>query len=128
MDQWLGNGEVEEEGVFEMTGSNNHSRWCNGTCGYDEAAANATEAAPEDGSTGGTSGQQMSFALEIAWTLIFSAMISVAIAGNVVVMWIVTAHRRMWSATNSYIVSLSIADLLNSVFNSIFSFIFMKSG
>ncbi len=33
----------------------------------------------------------------------------------------------MWNVTNSFIVNLSITDLLNSIFNCIFSFIFMKS-
>ena len=33
----------------------------------------------------------------------------------------------MWNVTNSFIVNLSVADLLNTVFNTIFSFITMKS-
>jgi len=87
----------------------------------------------------------MDWLADAAWTAIFSAMIVAAIVGNAVVMWIVTgeaekrksasperlfslsAHRRMWNVTNSFIVNLSVADLLNSVFNSIFSFSFMKS-
>ena len=39
-----------------------------------------------------------------------------------------SAHRRMWNATNSFIVNLSLADLMNSFFNTVLSFTFMKSG
>ncbi|XP_059088524.1 tachykinin-like peptides receptor 86C [Tigriopus californicus] len=81
--------------------------------------ANATYVHEED--------DDMSVWLDSFWTILFSSMITAAIAGNSIVIWIVIAHKRMWNATNSFIVNLSIADLLNSIFNTIFSFIFMKS-
>ena len=34
----------------------------------------------------------------------------------------------MWNVTNAFVVNLSVADLLNTVFNCIFSYTFMKSG
>ncbi|XP_033215115.1 tachykinin-like peptides receptor 86C [Belonocnema kinseyi] len=52
----------------------------------------------------------------------------VATGGNVIVMWIVLAHRRMRTVTNYFLVNLSVADLLMSVLNCVFNFIFMLNS
>uniref|UniRef100_A0A6A7FZZ2 Tachykinin-like peptides receptor 86C n=2 Tax=Hirondellea gigas TaxID=1518452 RepID=A0A6A7FZZ2_9CRUS len=62
---------------------------------------------------------------QVLWTLAFGFMLSVAIGGNSLVMWIVCAHRRMRTVTNYFLMNLSVADLLMSVLNCMFNFIFM---
>ena len=42
------------------------------------------------------------------------------------VIWIVTAHRRMWSVTNYFLLNLTLADLLMATFNCTVSFIYMR--
>ncbi|NWS54720.1 NK2R protein, partial [Chunga burmeisteri] len=44
--------------------------------------------------------------------------------GNVTIIWIILAHRRMRTATNYFIVNLALSDLLMSTFNTIFNFIY----
>uniref|UniRef100_A0A8D8QMD3 Tachykinin-like peptides receptor 86C n=1 Tax=Cacopsylla melanoneura TaxID=428564 RepID=A0A8D8QMD3_9HEMI len=62
---------------------------------------------------------------KMAWGAIFSLMLIVAIGGNIIVIWIVLAHRRMRTVTNYYLVNLSLADLFMAVFNCVFNFIYM---
>ncbi|XP_071532037.1 tachykinin-like peptides receptor 86C [Panulirus ornatus] len=62
---------------------------------------------------------------QLTWTLAFGSMLLVAVGGNAIVMWIVIAHRRMRTVTNYFLVNLSGADLLMSVFNCMFNFIYM---
>ncbi|XP_048521236.1 tachykinin-like peptides receptor 86C isoform X4 [Dendroctonus ponderosae] len=52
-------------------------------------------------------------------------MILVATGGNCIVIWIVMAHRRMRTVTNYFLVNLSIADLLLTLFNCTFNSIYM---
>ncbi|KAF1506682.1 Substance-K receptor, partial [Eudyptula minor novaehollandiae] len=44
--------------------------------------------------------------------------------GNVTIIWIILAHKRMRTATNYFIVNLAFSDLLMSAFNTIFNFIY----
>lgn len=82
-----------------------------------------------------------------AWAVLFGAMLLVAITGNCIVLWIVlgkfysywvwwwciidhgiflfTAHRRMRTVTNYFLLNLSVADLLMASLNCVFNFIFM---
>ncbi|XP_037950768.1 tachykinin-like peptides receptor 86C [Teleopsis dalmanni] len=62
------------------------------------------------------------------WAIIFGLMLFVAIAGNCIVLWIVTGHRSMRTVTNYFLLNLSIADLLMSALNCIFNFIFMLNS
>nr|BAO01083.1 neuropeptide GPCR A33 [Nilaparvata lugens] len=62
------------------------------------------------------------------WICLFLPMLFVAVAGNIIVMWIVLAHRRMRTVTNYLLVNLSLADLLMSLLNCIFNFIFMVNS
>ncbi|XP_023336238.1 tachykinin-like peptides receptor 86C [Eurytemora carolleeae] len=63
---------------------------------------------------------------QILWTLMFSIIIVVAILGNTIVIWIILAHRRMWSVTNYFLFNLTLADLMMATLNCIPSFIFMR--
>lgn len=60
-----------------------------------------------------------------AWTTVFTLMILTAAGGNCIVIWIVTAHRRMRSVTNYFLVNLSTADLLLTLFNCFFNSVYM---
>ncbi|CAH4038252.1 unnamed protein product [Pieris brassicae] len=60
-----------------------------------------------------------------SWICLFAAMLAVAIGGNAIVIWIVTAHRRMRTVTNYFLVNLSFADLMMSLLNCLFNFIYM---
>nr|XP_017020386.1 tachykinin-like peptides receptor 86C isoform X2 [Drosophila kikkawai] len=62
------------------------------------------------------------------WAIIFGLMMFVAIAGNGIVLWIVTGHRSMRTVTNYFLLNLSIADLLMSSLNCVFNFIFMLNS
>ncbi|XP_063244190.1 tachykinin-like peptides receptor 86C [Bacillus rossius redtenbacheri] len=64
----------------------------------------------------------------LAWAALFSLMLLVAAGGNTIVMWIVLAHRRMRTVTNYFLVNLSAADLLMSLLNCAFNFVFMISS
>jgi len=66
--------------------------------------------------------------LKFVWTLLFTSMILVAIIGNSFIIWIIVGHRKMRSVTNTFILNLSIADLVTTVFNVSFNFIFMLTG
>uniref|UniRef100_A0A8D9FJG2 Tachykinin-like peptides receptor 86C n=3 Tax=Cacopsylla melanoneura TaxID=428564 RepID=A0A8D9FJG2_9HEMI len=68
---------------------------------------------------------KMSLTVEIMWYTVFLLMLIIAIGGNVIVMWIVLAHRRMRTVTNYFLVNLSVADVMLSVFNCVFNFIYM---
>jgi len=63
--------------------------------------------------------------IQLIWIGCFCAMLLFAIGGNTLVMWIVFAHRSMRTVTNYFLVNLSVADLLMSVLNTVFNFIYM---
>ena len=66
--------------------------------------------------------------IQIFWSLLFAIMVLVAIVGNLVVIWIVVANRRMRTVTNYFLLNLTIADLSTAVFNAIFNFVFMLNS
>ncbi|RLU27239.1 hypothetical protein DMN91_001040 [Ooceraea biroi] len=65
---------------------------------------------------------------KLFWSLIFAVILLMATGGNIIVMWIVLAHRRMRTVTNCFLVNLSVADLMMSVLNCIFNFIFLLNS
>ncbi|XP_033324548.1 tachykinin-like peptides receptor 86C [Megalopta genalis] len=65
---------------------------------------------------------------KLAWSLIFAVMLLVATGGNIIVMWIVLAHRRMRTVTNYFLVNLSVADLMMSLLNCAFNFTFLLNA
>nr|XP_018916865.1 PREDICTED: tachykinin-like peptides receptor 86C isoform X1 [Bemisia tabaci] len=69
--------------------------------------------------------EDMAFWLKLLWSVLFVLMLVVAVGGNSIVMWIVLAHRRMRTVTNYFLVNLSIADLMMSIFNCTFNFTYM---
>ena len=65
---------------------------------------------------------------QIIWSLLFGSMVVIAAGGNLIVIWIVTTHKRMRTVTNYFIVNLSVADTMVSTLNVIFNFIYMLNG
>jgi tachykinin-like receptor len=59
------------------------------------------------------------------WACLFAVMVVVATGGNLIVIWIVLAHKRMRTVTNYFIVNLSVADTMVSTLNVIFSFSYL---
>jgi len=75
-----------------------------------------------------TWGAQLVYSLAFVTMILliaFVSMVVVAVGGNAVVVWIVVAHRRMRSVTNYFLVNLSLADGLQSVFNTLFNFVYL---
>ncbi|XP_065574208.1 tachykinin-like peptides receptor 86C isoform X2 [Artemia franciscana] len=61
---------------------------------------------------------------QICWSFVFSGLILTAVMGNIMVLWIVFAHRRMQTVTNLFIVSLGLADLMMAMLNCIFNVVY----
>ncbi|XP_046390625.1 tachykinin-like peptides receptor 86C [Ischnura elegans] len=83
-------------------------------------------------SGGGPKGIRRPFILpswqKAPWIIVFSFMLLVAAPGNAIVIWIVLGHRRMRTATNCFLVNLSISDLLLALLNCAFNLVFMLDG
>uniref|UniRef100_A0A8D0GA35 Substance-K receptor n=1 Tax=Sphenodon punctatus TaxID=8508 RepID=A0A8D0GA35_SPHPU len=58
------------------------------------------------------------------WTMVYSFVVIASIVGNVTVIWIILAHKRMRTVTNYFIVNLALSDLLMAAFNTVFNFIY----
>lgn len=56
---------------------------------------------------------------------VYAVMFLVATGGNVIVVWIVLAHKRMRTVTNYFLVNLAVADTLISLLNTLFTFTFI---
>ena len=65
---------------------------------------------------------------QLLWTILFTGMVIVSTGGNLVVVWIVMADRRMRTVTNYFLVNLSIADTMGSTVNVIFNFYYMLTS
>lgn len=56
---------------------------------------------------------------------LFIIMFIVAAGGNIIVIWIVLAHKRMRTVTNYFLVNLAVADAMISIFNIPYHFTFI---
>ena len=70
----------------------------------------------------------LSWWIQLIFIVLFVGMVTVAAGGNIVVMWIVLAHKRMRTVTNYFLVNLAMADTLISLLNVVFNFIYMLHG
>lgn len=55
----------------------------------------------------------------------FIIIVLVSACGNLIVIWIVLAHKRMRTVTNYFIVNLAVADFLISILNMPWTFFFL---
>lgn len=62
---------------------------------------------------------------QVAYVVAFAAMVLVAAGGNLIVVWLVVAHKRMRTVTNYFLVNLAVADALISIVNTLFNFLYM---
>ncbi|XP_051896923.1 substance-P receptor-like [Pristis pectinata] len=62
--------------------------------------------------------------LIVLWALAYSIIVAVAVCGNLVVMWIILAHKRMRTVTNYLLVNLAFAEASMAAFNTVINFIY----
>nr|XP_033812684.1 neuromedin-K receptor [Geotrypetes seraphini] len=58
------------------------------------------------------------------WSLAYGSMVVVAVFGNLIVIWIILAHKRMRTVTNYFLVSLAFSDASMAAFNTLINFIY----
>ncbi|XP_009082757.1 PREDICTED: substance-P receptor [Acanthisitta chloris] len=56
------------------------------------------------------------------WAAAYALIVVVSVVGNVVVMWIILAHKRMRTVTNYFLVNLAFAEASMSAFNTVVNF------
>ncbi|XP_074523315.1 substance-K receptor [Halichoeres trimaculatus] len=79
---------------------------------------------PDDGNeTYGNQFQQPDWQVAL-WAIAYSLIILVSITGNVTVIWIILAHRRMRTVTNYLIVNLAFSDVSMATFNTLVNFVY----
>jgi len=65
---------------------------------------------------------------QLLWSLLFAGMVVVATGGNLIVIWIVLANKRMRTVTNYFLVNLSVADAMVSTLNVTFNYTYMLNS
>ncbi|XP_008049301.1 neuromedin-K receptor, partial [Carlito syrichta] len=58
------------------------------------------------------------------WSLAYGVVVAVAVFGNLIVIWIILAHKRMRTVTNYFLVNLAFSDVSTAAFNTLFNFIY----
>ncbi|XP_028844792.1 substance-K receptor [Denticeps clupeoides] len=58
------------------------------------------------------------------WAIAYSLIVVVSVIGNVTVIWIIMAHKRMRTVTNFFIVNLAFSDASMAAFNTVFNFVY----
>ncbi|XP_013994474.1 substance-P receptor [Salmo salar] len=56
------------------------------------------------------------------WAIAYCSMVCVSVIGNLVVIWIILAHKRMRTVTNYFLVNLAFAEASMSAFNTVINF------
>ncbi|KAM8864888.1 tachykinin receptor 1a [Synchiropus picturatus] len=56
------------------------------------------------------------------WAVAYSCIVIVSVVGNVTVIWIIMAHKRMRTVTNYFLLNLAFAEVSMSVFNTVINF------
>ncbi|XP_053573741.1 substance-P receptor isoform X2 [Bombina bombina] len=56
------------------------------------------------------------------WAIAYSIIVIISIVGNIIVMWIILAHKRMRTVTNYFLVNLAFAEASMSTFNTVINF------
>uniref|UniRef100_A0A8B9KR75 Neuromedin-K receptor n=1 Tax=Astyanax mexicanus TaxID=7994 RepID=A0A8B9KR75_ASTMX len=62
------------------------------------------------------------------WSLAYSTILGVAVFGNLVVMWIILAHKRMRTVTNYFLLNLAFSDASMAAFNTLVNFVYATHG
>ncbi|KAF6733471.1 Neuromedin-K receptor [Oryzias melastigma] len=62
------------------------------------------------------------------WSVAYSLVLAVAVFGNVIVIWIILAHKRMRTVTNYFLLNLAFSDASMAAFNTLINFIYAAHG
>ncbi|KAM3864819.1 neuromedin-K receptor-like [Diretmus argenteus] len=62
------------------------------------------------------------------WSVAYGAVLTVAVLGNLVVIWIILAHKRMRTVTNYFLLNLAFSDVSMAAFNTLINFIYAAHG
>ncbi|KAL1489398.1 hypothetical protein ABEB36_014300 [Hypothenemus hampei] len=65
---------------------------------------------------------------QVLWSILYAGMVIVATGGNLIVIYIVLAHKRMRTVTNYFLLNLSVADTMVSTLNVTFNFVYMLNS
>ncbi|XP_028313368.1 tachykinin receptor 1a [Gouania willdenowi] len=58
----------------------------------------------------------------VLWAIAYSSIVIVSVVGNVTVIWIIMAHKRMRTVTNYFLLNLAFAEASMSAFNTVINF------
>ena len=58
----------------------------------------------------------------VLWGLAYSGIVLVSVVGNLIVIWIIMAHKRMRTVTNYFLLNLAFAEASMSAFNTVINF------
>uniref|UniRef100_A0A8C4DKX3 Neuromedin-K receptor n=1 Tax=Dicentrarchus labrax TaxID=13489 RepID=A0A8C4DKX3_DICLA len=62
------------------------------------------------------------------WSIAYSLVLAVAVFGNLIVIWIILAHKRMRTVTNYFLLNLAFSDASMAAFNTLINFIYAAHG
>lgn len=88
-------------------------------------------AAPHNGSnlTSNSTNQFVQPPWRIAlWSVAYSSVLAVAVFGNIIVIWIILAHKRMRTVTNYFLLNLAFSDASMAALNTLINFIYAVHG
>ncbi|XP_016416561.1 tachykinin receptor 3a [Sinocyclocheilus rhinocerous] len=88
-------------------------------------------APPQNGSnlTGNFTNQFVQPPWRVAlWSVAYSSILATAVFGNLIVMWIILAHKRMRTVTNYFLLNLAFSDASMAAFNTLINFIYATHG
>lgn len=88
-------------------------------------------AAPQNGSniTSNLTNQFVQPPWRVAlWSVAYSSVLAVAVFGNLIVIWIILAHKRMRTVTNYFLLNLAFSDASMAAFNTLINFIYAAHG
>nr|DAA35151.1 TPA_inf: tachykinin receptor 1a [Tetraodon nigroviridis] len=58
----------------------------------------------------------------VLWAIAYSCIVVVSVVGNLTVIWIIVAHKRMRTVTNYFLLNLAFAEASMSAFNTVINF------
>ncbi|XP_051947381.1 neuromedin-K receptor-like [Xyrauchen texanus] len=62
------------------------------------------------------------------WSLAFALVLLVAVTGNLIVIWIILAHKRMRTVTNYFLLNLAVSDVSVAALNATVNFVYAAHG
>ncbi|XP_067301410.1 neuromedin-K receptor [Pseudorasbora parva] len=62
------------------------------------------------------------------WSLAFALVLLVSVTGNLIVIWIIVAHKRMRTVTNYFLLNLAVSDVCVAALNALVNFVYGAHG